>query len=171
MSFFRARLSIMSVVTSRLSNDQKKKLLSLLGHVQMHLLYKASVHGFTGGAFHARCDIQGPTVAVAYNSTGFVFGAYISQDFAQSGQEVKDEAAFVYSVSEADSPHRVRVTNGQCAFTDVHSGPNYGALVFLHEDKPEFQSNPGTNFNFKPDQIHGGDLSLTEFEVYRVEGL
>ncbi|XP_042244180.1 interferon-induced protein 44-like [Thunnus maccoyii] len=162
----------MSVVTSSLTEDQQKKLLSLFGHVRLHLLYKASVHCFTAAAFHSRCDKQGPTVIVAYNAAGFVLGAYTSKDYTQSGEGVKDDGAFLYSISAGvNKPLRVAIITGQCAFTDVPTGPNFGALVFLHEDKPEFQCNPGTGFNFEAAAMHGGNLALTEFEVYRVEGL
>ncbi|KAK9533879.1 hypothetical protein VZT92_008972 [Zoarces viviparus] len=162
----------MPVVTSSLSEDQQKKLLSLLGHVRIHLLYKASVHGFTALAFHNRCDIQGPTVIVAYNDGGFVFGAYTSQDYTQSGAKVSDEEAFLYSISAGGSkPLRVAGINRQCAFTDEATGPNYGALVFLHENAAKIISNPGENFTFQAAEMHGEDLALTEFEVYRVEGL
>ncbi|KAM7376107.1 hypothetical protein PAMP_005854 [Pampus punctatissimus] len=160
----------MSVVTSSLSENQQKKLMSLLGHVRFHLLYKASVHGFTAAAFHSRCDKQGPTVIVAYNAAGFVFGAYTSKDYTQSGEGIKDEEAFLYSISaEVNKPLRVAIISGQCAFTDGNTGPNYGALVFLHQDNPVVQSNPGTGFHFQPAAMHGEDLALTEFEVYRVE--
>lgn len=162
--------SVMSVVTSSLSNDQRKKLLSLLGHVRLHLLYKASIHGFTSEAFHKRCDKQGPTVIVAYNAAGFVFGAYTSKDYTQSGDDVDDEEAFLYSIhAEENKPMRVAVNSGECAFTDGEHGPDYGALVFLIDDEPEVESNPGTSFNFQAEEMHGEDLTLTEFEVYRAE--
>ncbi|KAM7403360.1 hypothetical protein PAMA_004013 [Pampus argenteus] len=160
----------MSVVTPSLSKDQQKKLMSLLGHVRLHLLYKASVHGFTAAAFHSRCDKQGPTVIVAYNAAGFVLGAYTSKDYTQSGEGIKDEEAFLYSISAGvNKPLRVANISGQCAFTDGATGPDYGALVFLREDQPVFESNPGTGFCFQPTAMHGGDLALTEFEVYRAE--
>ena len=66
---------IMSAVTSRLSEDQEKQLLSLFGQARICLLYKASVHDYTAVDFHARCDRQGPTITVAYNQSGFIFGA------------------------------------------------------------------------------------------------
>lgn len=164
--------SAMSVVTSSLSKDQEKQLLSLLGHVRLHLLYKASVHGFTAAAFHSRCDKQGPSVIVAYNAAGFVFGAYTSKDYTQSGVGVNDEEAFLYSIIENRKKHlRVAGISGQCAFTDGDTGPNFGALVFLHDDKPEFQSKPGTSFHFQAVAMHGNDVTLTEFEVYRAEGV
>ncbi|XP_017272034.1 interferon-induced protein 44-like [Kryptolebias marmoratus] len=162
----------MSAVTCRLSNDQENKLLSLFGHVRLHLLYKASIHGYTAAAFHARCDRQGPTVAVAYNAAGFVFGGYTSKDYTQSGQPVPDGEAFLYSISaERNKPLRVAGISGQPAFTDARTGPHFGALEFLCGDQPAVQSNPGTGFNFEAAEIHGNDLVLTEFEVYRVEGL
>ncbi|XP_070776063.1 interferon induced protein 44c2 [Enoplosus armatus] len=162
----------MSAVTSSLSKDQQKKLLSLLGHVRLHLLYKASVHDFTAAAFHSHCDKQGPTVIVAYNAAGFVFGAYTSKDYTQSGEGVNDKEAFLYSISaDRKEPLRWQVSAEQCAFIDGGTGPNYDALEFLHGDKPEFQSKPGTSFKFEAAAMHGEDLALTEFEVYRVEGL
>ncbi|XP_015259760.1 PREDICTED: interferon-induced protein 44-like isoform X1 [Cyprinodon variegatus] len=164
--------SIMPPVISSLSKHQEKQLMSLFGHVRLHLLYKATIHGFTAAAFHGHCDRQGPTVIVAYNAAGFVFGAYTSKDYTQSGAAVIDGEAFLYSINDGrKEPLRVGGISGQHAFTDEGSGPNYGALVFLHEDKSAVQSNPGSCFNFKPEEMHGTDLKLTEFEVYRVEGL
>ncbi|XP_049917254.1 interferon-induced protein 44-like isoform X2 [Epinephelus moara] len=163
---------VMPVVKSSLSKEQQKKLLSLLGHVRLHLLYKASVHGFTAAVFHSHCDNQGPTVIVAYNAAGFVFGAYTSKDYSQSGEAVTDEEAFLYSISAGgNKPLRVAGISGQSSFTDGSTGPDFGALVFLNEDKPEVQSKPGTSFHFQAAAMHGDDLNLTEFEVYRVEGL
>ncbi|KAM4540491.1 interferon-induced protein 44-like [Fundulus diaphanus] len=160
----------MPVVTSSLSREQERNLLALFGHVRLHLLYKGSVHSFTAAAFHSRCDQQGPTVIVAYNAAGFVFGAYTSKDYAQSGQEVHDGEAFLYSIApQRNKPLRVGGISGQRAFTDGGAGPNFGALVFLCEDRPLVQSFPGTCFNFQAAEMHGEDLALTEFEVYRVE--
>lgn len=161
----------MSDVTSSLSNDQEKKLLSLFGHVRLHLLYKASVHGFTAAAFHSRCDQQGPTLIAAFNAAGCVYGAYTSKDYTQSEQAVSDSETFLYGISAArPEPLKVDCGVGQPAFTDVKTGPDYGALVFLADDRPAVLSNPGTNFNFQAADIYGGDLALTELEVYRVEG-
>uniref|UniRef100_H3DII0 Interferon induced protein 44c2 n=2 Tax=Tetraodon nigroviridis TaxID=99883 RepID=H3DII0_TETNG len=162
----------MSAVTSSLSHEQEKKLLSLFGHVRLHLLYKASVHGFTAAAFHGLCNRQGHTVIAAFNAAGRVYGAYTSKDYASSGQAVSDGEAFLYSIS-ADRPEPLKVVGigGQPAFTDVNTGPDYGALVFLHNDQPAILSNPGTNFNFQAADVHGGDFNLTELEVYRVEDL
>lgn len=160
------------MVRSSLSGEQQKKLLSLFGHVRLHLLYKASVHGFAAASFHSRCDAQGATVIVAYNADGFVYGAYTSKNYTQSGQAIHDEEAFLYSIPAGqDKPLRVAGIPGQHAFTDVGTGPHFGALVFLHEDRPQVLSNPGQGFNFTNAAVHGGNLALTELEVFRVEGV
>lgn len=160
----------MSVVTSRLSEAQKQQLVSLFGHVKLCLLYKASVHGYTAADFHARCDRQGPTIAVAYNQTGFVFGAYTSKDYAKTAQVINDDKAFLFSINnETGIPLKITSIDGQFGFTDSDTGPNYGALVFLHDNAATVQSQPGTQYNFDPAQMHGDNLQLGEFEVYRVE--
>lgn len=162
----------MSQVTSSLSAEQQKKLLSLLGHVRLHLLYKATVHGFTGRSFHNYCNYQGPTVIVAYNAAGFVYGAYTSQDHTTQNMEVTDTAAFLYSIPpDQDEVLKVAGIPGQCAFTNNgQAGPNFGAVVFLYGDQPGIVSNPGTRFQVEVKDVHGNDFALTELEVYRAEG-
>ncbi|KAK0144800.1 Interferon-induced protein 44-like [Merluccius polli] len=163
---------LMSVVKSSLSGEQEQKLLSLFGRVRLHLLYKASVHGFEADDFHRRCDAQGPTLLAAYNTSGYVFGAYTTKDYEESGEGlVCDDKAFLYSISggKKKAPLRVASDDGQHGFTDGGHGPDFGALKFLEADAAAVASNPGTGFTFVPKDMHGDDLALTEFEVYRVE--
>ncbi|XP_055017927.1 interferon-induced protein 44-like [Boleophthalmus pectinirostris] len=162
----------MSAIISSLTNDQRKKLLSLFNHAQLHLLYKASVHGFAANQFHFRCDIQGPTICVAYNNSGFVYGAYTSKDYAQSNQNIVDERAFLYSISpDRPQPIRVGVNAGQNAFLDGNTGPYFYPLLFLYNNSAAVTNSGGAAFTFNPAELHGNDMALTEFEVYRVEEL
>ncbi|XP_049338792.1 interferon-induced protein 44-like isoform X1 [Astyanax mexicanus] len=164
-------VTIMSAVTSRLSKQQEMKLCSMLSCSRLSLLFKASVHGYTGAAFHQKCDNQGPTVTVAYNISGYIFGAYTSKNYAQTGQNILDENAFLFSFNEREmkkDPLRVVCAAGQYSSYDTSTGPYFHSLVFLHNDTPTVYSNPGT-FNFDPVEMHGNDLQLIECEVYRVE--
>ncbi|XP_049337991.1 interferon-induced protein 44-like isoform X2 [Astyanax mexicanus] len=161
----------MSTVTSRLSRQQEKQLCFLLNCSRLSLLFKASVHGYTADAFHRRCDWQGPTVTVAYNNSWFIFGAYTSKYYAQTGQNIADDKAFVFSFNEREmkkKPLRVVSTEAQRSFIDAKTGPNFVSLLFLYNNTATVYSNPGT-YNFNPVEIHGNNLQLTEFEVYRVE--
>uniref|UniRef100_A0A4W5KNQ1 TLDc domain-containing protein n=1 Tax=Hucho hucho TaxID=62062 RepID=A0A4W5KNQ1_9TELE len=162
----------MSVVKSSLSVEQEKKLLSLFGHVRLHLLYKASVHGYMNLAFHSRCDGQGPTILVAYNKAGFVYGGYISKDYAQTGQAINDDKAFLYSITDQrEKPLRVSSTDGQNGFTDGFYGLNVGVLWFLNNNTATVEIVAGNSYTFEAEEMHGNDLQLTECEVYRVEDL
>ncbi|KAJ8341993.1 hypothetical protein SKAU_G00319210 [Synaphobranchus kaupii] len=158
----------MSAVRSTLSRAQEKQLSALLGHVKLSLLYKASVHGYANATFHAKCDLQGPTVVVAYNGTGFIFGAYTSKDYAQSGAHIADDQAFLFSFI---GENRIQPKLPQQAFIDGYTGPNFGALLFLNGNAAAVASAPGSLYNFEAAEMHGNDLVLTECEVYRVEDL
>ncbi|KAL2097905.1 hypothetical protein ACEWY4_007112 [Coilia grayii] len=162
----------MSVVTSRLTRGQERRICSIFGHARLSLIYKASIHGYNNANFHNKCNQQGPTLTVAYNNSGFIFGAYISKDYAQTGQNIVDEKAFLFSFDEKEQnpePYRVASQNGQPAFTDGDTGPNFGSLIFLHNNADTIHSNPGNFFNFDPIKMHGNNLQLLECEVYRVE--
>nr|XP_055057641.1 interferon-induced protein 44-like [Misgurnus anguillicaudatus]XP_055057642.1 interferon-induced protein 44-like [Misgurnus anguillicaudatus] len=163
----------MSAVLSSLTIEQRKKLRSMFYPSKLSLLFKASVHGYHYEYFHQKCDRQGPTVAVAYNNSGYVFGAFTNTDYARTGRNVVDNKAFLFSFNDrmgnAD-PLRVVGRNPQCSFHDgSNTGPNFGSLAFIYNNTATVYSNPGEYYQFDPLQMHGNNLNLTEFEVYRVE--
>lgn len=157
----------------KLTQEQEKQLCSLLGNVKLSLLFKASIYGYTGAAFHQKCDHQGPTVSVGYNSTGFVFGGYTSKDHdvAKQGQYIQDDKAFLFSLT-GRNPVRYPVTNAQYA-VKMHNttGPYFGeALLLMNANTATVISIPGNYYNFNAAEMHGNNLNLTECEVYKVEG-
>ncbi|XP_028833266.1 interferon-induced protein 44-like [Denticeps clupeoides] len=137
----------MSAVKSNLSKEQERMLCSMFDRAKLSLLFKASVHGYSGSSFHQKCDNQGPTITVAYNNSGLVYGGYVSKDFAQTGQDVYDEKAFLFSLdcrSEDIILRQVPVTNGQPAFNDGAYSPNFGSL---YNNSNNVFSNPGNYFD------------------------
>uniref|UniRef100_A0A3Q3EX93 Interferon induced protein 44f3 n=1 Tax=Kryptolebias marmoratus TaxID=37003 RepID=A0A3Q3EX93_KRYMA len=104
----------MSALNSKLTRSQQKTICSQLGSVKLKLLHKASVHGFTGPAFHNRCDNHCPTVSVGYNVSGYVFGGYTRQAFSQTGQYANDDQAFLFTFS-GEQLLKYPVTNAQYA--------------------------------------------------------
>ncbi|XP_026179135.1 interferon-induced protein 44-like isoform X2 [Mastacembelus armatus] len=154
----------------RLTRSQQKTICSQLGNVKFQLLYKASIHGFTGAAFHQRCDNLNPTVSVGYNASGFVFGGYTKQPFNQSGQYGYDDQAFLFSFN-GEKLLKYPVTNPQYAVKMIaNSGPYFGeSLVLVNGSQAVVYSNVGSYYNFSAADMHGNDLKLTECEVYQVE--
>lgn len=161
----------MPALNSNLSRSQQRTICSQLGSVKLKLIYKASVHGFTGAAFHQRCDNQSPTVSVGYNASGYVFGGYTRKPFSQTGQYVKDDQAFLFTFS-GEQLLKYQVANAAYAvYMVVESGPYFGnALGFFNGSNPVVYSNPGGHYYFDAAEMHGNDLNLTDCEVYRVEG-
>uniref|UniRef100_A0A0F8AKR8 Interferon-induced protein 44-like protein n=1 Tax=Larimichthys crocea TaxID=215358 RepID=A0A0F8AKR8_LARCR len=154
----------------RLTRSQQKSICSQLGSVRLKLLYKASIHGFTGAAFHQLCDNQGPTMSVGYNASGYVFGGYTRQPFSQSGQYVHDDQAFLFTFKQ-DNVLKYPVTGPANAVRMIaNSGPYFGeALALVNGGQAKVYSNPGNYYNFNAAEMHGNDLNLTECEVYQVE--
>lgn len=158
-------------MNSKLSNSQQRKICSELGHVKLQLLYQASIHGFTGAAFHQKCDNHSPTVSVGYNASGYVFGGYTTQPFCQSGQYVRDDQAFLFTF-KGEKLLKYHVIGPANAVRMIgNSGPYFGEqLVLMNGGQPIVYSNPGNFYNFTAADMHGNNLNLTECEVYEVVG-
>uniref|UniRef100_A0A4W6CLE9 TLDc domain-containing protein n=1 Tax=Lates calcarifer TaxID=8187 RepID=A0A4W6CLE9_LATCA len=161
----------LSTMNSMLSSTQQRTICSQLGRVKLQLLYKASIHGFTGAAFHERCDTRSPTVSVGYNNSGYVFGGYTKQPFTKSGNYVHDDQAFLFTFS-GEKLLKYPVTGPAYAvYMDPNSGPYFGgALVLVNGNQAVVYSSPGNYYNFNAAEMHGNNLNLTECEVYQVEG-
>ncbi|TRZ02815.1 hypothetical protein DNTS_026425 [Danionella cerebrum] len=166
-----------AALQSRLTKKKNDALCALLGKVNLTLLYKASVHGYHAADFHQECDFQGPTLLVAYNNTGYIFGGYTSVDYAQSYDNIKDDKAFLFSfqgdVPLCIKPHtnkplhpvfrsRSLVNNGASTFGQQ--------LIFCYNNQPlVYNQNTNSVFNINPATLYGNDTNLIECEVYKVE--
>ncbi|XP_039538270.1 interferon-induced protein 44-like [Pimephales promelas] len=156
-------------LTSKLPKERKEQLCASLGNVDLTLLYKASVHGYTASAFHQRCDRQGPTVLVAYNSSGYIFGGYTSVEYAQSGQQITDGEAFLFSFQGGACSY-IKVNSGQYARYDDAKGPCFGQqLYFCYNNQSVVYHQGGNAFNINTSSMYGNDTQLSECEVYKVE--
>uniref|UniRef100_A0A8C2IQN1 Interferon-induced protein 44-like n=1 Tax=Cyprinus carpio TaxID=7962 RepID=A0A8C2IQN1_CYPCA len=156
-------------LTSSLTEDQRKQLCDLLGNVTLSLLYKASVYGYKPHLFHQRCDSQGPTLLVAYNRSGYIFGAYTSVDYTRNEQYITDEEAFLFSF-QGKFPVYIKVNSGHYARYDDAGMPNFGQqLYFCTNNQPVVYIRGGKSFSFNAERFYGNDSRLTECEVYKVE--
>ncbi|XP_073699740.1 interferon-induced protein 44-like [Garra rufa] len=159
----------MESLTSNLTEEKRNQLCGLLGNVDLTLLYKASVYGYQASAFHQRCDRQGPTLLVAYNSSGYIFGGYTSVDYAQSGQYVTDEDTFLFSF-QGKIPVCIKINTGHNARYDDAGGPSFGQqLYFCYNNQATMYNQGGSAFTFSSATMNGNDNQLSECEVYKVE--
>ncbi|XP_039667074.1 interferon-induced protein 44-like isoform X6 [Perca fluviatilis] len=160
----------LSTMNSMLTNSQQKTICSQLGRVKLQLLYKASIHGFTGAAFHQRCDNRCPTVSVGYNASGYVFGGYTKQPFSQSGQYVHDDQAFLFTFSGEKLIKYPVTIPANAVRMMANCGPYFGeTFVLVNASRAVVYTNPGNYYNLNAAEMHGNDLNLAECEVYEVE--
>uniref|UniRef100_A0ABM5G8E9 Interferon-induced protein 44-like isoform X1 n=2 Tax=Pogona vitticeps TaxID=103695 RepID=A0ABM5G8E9_9SAUR len=163
-------------VQSRLTKEEKRSLSYLVGSKQFSLLYKGSVHGYDANAFHSMCNRQGPTVVVAYNGSGYIFGGFTVQSYTSCGRYLNDEKAFLFRLKGKDGelgPLKIPVKIANQAVCDYsHIGPNFGdnALLFLSQNSAAVATKFGSaTYTFSAEDLHGNDQVLLECEVYRVE--
>ncbi|XP_043078985.1 interferon-induced protein 44-like [Puntigrus tetrazona] len=164
-----SQVPMIAPVSCKLPDEKGKRLRALLGNVKLSLLYKASVHGYKASAFHQRCDRRGPTLLVAFNRSGYVFGGYTSVEYARSGQHVIDREAFLFSF-QGRMPVCIKINGGHYARLDDAGGPNFGQqLYFCYNNQPVVLNHRGNAFSVNTATMYGNDTELTECEVYKVK--
>ncbi len=62
------------------------------------LLYRATRDGFTGQAFHSKCDGKGNTITIIKNNLNYVFGGFASSAWKSSNVYINDPNAFLFSL-------------------------------------------------------------------------
>jgi hypothetical protein len=65
------------------------------------LLYRATRDGFTGKAFHSKCDGKGNTITIIKSHLNYVFGGYASSAWNSSEKYINDPNAFLFSLRRA----------------------------------------------------------------------
>ncbi|XP_067252972.1 interferon-induced protein 44-like [Chanodichthys erythropterus] len=159
----------MDLHASDLTEEQRKQLRSLLGNVELTLLYKASFHGHHASTFHQQCDRQGPTLHVAYNYLGYIFGGYTSVDYTQSGRQITDKEAFLFSIKDKVFIC-IKINSGHYVRFDNAKGPNFGQQLYLcYNNQPVVNYQKGNAFSCDAKTLYGDDTELSDFEVYKVE--
>ncbi|XP_019344734.1 interferon-induced protein 44-like isoform X2 [Alligator mississippiensis] len=166
----------MSAVKTRLTKDEEKELKYLLGSSHLTLLYKGSVHGFTAAEFHAKCDNQGPTVTVAYNGSGFIFGGFTSQSYVSAQMCLTDKNAFLFRLRRKEgvvtSQTFVCQFAANAVYVSQNNGPNFGncfQITLGGNSASSVTINANQNYIATAEELTGNDLMLLECEVYRVE--
>lgn len=86
-----------------LQPEEQTSLKQMIGgssRLRLTLLYKVSRDGGSAWTFHTKCDSQGPTITVIYNTKDTVYGGYTSQSWLGAGAEfgAHDEKAFLFQV-------------------------------------------------------------------------
>ncbi|XP_051868497.1 interferon-induced protein 44-like isoform X2 [Pristis pectinata] len=167
----------MSVITSRLTEEDLKLVFETLGKVKLHFLYKASIHGFHTRYFFEKCTKQGPTLTVGYMGSNCIFGSYISRDLSNYENRI-DNRAFLFRIANTGAERVITkfdVKLEASAFSCYSkTGLNFGdSLVFMADEKANVNIRPGQSYNLDDTDPFDCNvpIDLIELETYRVEEL
>ncbi|XP_008577667.1 PREDICTED: interferon-induced protein 44 [Galeopterus variegatus] len=153
-------------VTTRLTWLQEKILQNYLGGKQFSLLYKASVHKFSGQNLLQKCCHQGPTIALIYSEDN-VIGAYVQESY----QKGKNASIILFALKETE-------------ISECKKGP-YVLFSLFYDTNSELQCgyNGGIQIHLPRKEIYMDSdivndlglpqkpISFQECEVFRCEDL
>ena len=154
---------------------------------QGNLLYRATRDGFTGQAFHAKCDGKGNTISIIKNNLNNVFGGYGSSAWHSSSFSINDPNAFIFSLRRAgvSNKDKFAVKDAVYALCGHPSyGPTFGGgydIYICDQSNIEIgsYSNFGNSYNLPNGYTYNGNASVflagnyqqwttTEIEVYQI---
>ncbi|KAF4083200.1 hypothetical protein AMELA_G00137290 [Ameiurus melas] len=164
-------MDALGLVFPSIFTEAQEEIYSWLGNVELHLLYKASVHGYTASAFHQRCDHQGPTLIVACSNSGEIYGGYTSEDYTQTKCYINDGNAFLFHL-QGTTPVQfgIKTPRGKNArYDDYNAGPCFGNEVyFLHNNSAQVSCKPGNVYMFNTNNRVGYNHFHGNNQVYRL---
>ncbi|XP_061186821.1 uncharacterized protein LOC133194940 [Saccostrea echinata] len=170
-----------------LKQNYREQLATWIGKTcHFRLLYKISRDGCSATTFHQKCDGQGPTVTVLYNTNNTIFGGYLSQSWNSNGAHIADTNAFLFRLQYNGSsyPHKAPVNGSYYNYAGYGDG-NYGPSFGGNTDLRTFQGNvskSGNTFALSgyvqvqyytyngqdTNSMTNNNLSVTDLEVYLV---
>ena len=172
-----------------LQKAYKDQLVKWIGRpCHFRLLYKISRDGCSAPTFHQKCDSQGPTVTVLYNTNKTIFGGYLSQSWNSSMAYINDLSAFLFRLqyNGASNPLKFSVSEAASAgYGNSHYGPTFGAghdiqtfTGTINKSKDYFSLNGyvhdiGNSYKLygqNSSDITNDSVQVTDLEVYSVIG-
>ena len=171
-----------------LDKKYKDQLVAWIGRpCHFRLLYKISRDGCSAPTFHQKCDGQGPTVTVLYNTNNTIYGGYLSQSWNSSGAYINDPSAFLFRLQYNGSSNPLKCPVNSTVYAgygDSSYGPTFGGYDIqtfsgtINKSGNSFPLNGsvsslGNSYNLNGQNsysITNNSLQVTDFEVYNVEG-
>ena len=167
--------------------------------VELTTLFKASRDGCLAATFHRLCDNKGPTLSVAYNRLGCVFGVYCSISLLSNDSWMPDHQTFLFRLRRNDRFSPLRVLAKPDVISALYCYKDYGPRIgnsatgkvefslFEGTTAFEFQTEGNDKFcipnttlttgnsvfdwrDAQPADFHNGNVELIDIEVYSVKG-
>lgn len=157
-----------------------------VGTMELTLLYRASVDGFDGSQFHAKCDGKKKTIVIVKSSAGNVFGGYTT--WTQDNKWHRDGTCFlfawdnhkneckIYPIKQSHANKAVKHYSGH--------GPCFGQghdLLIVNGANKSASRSAGASFiDLKGDTLTGSkvqimkkywEFGISEYECFQISVL
>ncbi|XP_053388647.1 interferon-induced protein 44-like [Mercenaria mercenaria] len=176
----------MGVKLTNKDMDQLEKWIGT-GPKTFTLLYAITRDGCKPKAFHDKCDYQGPTITVLYNTNGSVYGGYNPTSWnSDRNQYTCCTDAFLFQLYYNGSPkaNKFSLKSDRYQYAienNSNCGPTFGYTDLrtftdtVSRSDSYFSLNVKSKFNedydmqgLSAEEIYNDDWNVTELEVYKV---
>lgn len=181
--------SVSENMTELLNQKYRDQLVTWIGKTcHFRLLYKISRDGCSAPTFHQKCDGQGATITVLYNTNNTIYGSYLSQSWKSNNVWINDPNAFLFRLqyNGSSNPLKFPVSSETYAgYGNSNYGPTFGdgydITTFtgtVNSSGGYFSLNGdysglGNSYNLNgqnSNSITNNSLQVTDLEVYQVKG-
>lgn len=177
-------------MTELLNEKYRDQLITWIGKpCHFRLLYKISRDGCSAPTFHQKCNGQGATVTVLYNTNNTVYGGYLSQSWHSNSAYINDPNAFLFRLqyNGSSNPLKFPVSSATYAgYGNSNNGPSFGGSTLdmktftgtIYSSGDYFPLNGSVSFSGGYYSLNGqtsnsitnNNLKVTDLEVYQVKG-
>ncbi|KAL3875301.1 hypothetical protein ACJMK2_038221 [Sinanodonta woodiana] len=176
-------------MAKKITVKERKQLAAWIeqGPKTFQLLYSIQRDGCSSEMFHQKCDNQGSTVTVVYNTNNSVYGGFTAKSWAATNTYVTDDHAFLFQLRfngiEKFNKFPVNPSNiGNAIYPYSNYGPTFGGGHTLHcfsgsvsKNGSSYALNGSSSFQngyyscSVPDgDITNGHMNVFDLEIYRV---
>ncbi|XP_056000058.1 interferon-induced protein 44-like isoform X2 [Ostrea edulis] len=171
-----------------LTQNYREQLATWIGKTcHFRLLYKISRDGCSAQTFHQKCDGQGPTVTVLYNTNNTIYGGYLSQSWNSNGGYINDPYACLFRLqyNGSSNPLKFQITKtANAGYGDSNNGPTFGGGHDLKTftgtiiksgnvfSLNGYVQNIGNSYNLNgqnANSVTNNNMKVTDLEVYLVQ--
>jgi hypothetical protein len=114
-----------------LNQGEDYMLVKEIGTSKLELLYRGSRDGFSGNAFHKKCDGKEGTLTLI-KVKDYVFGGYTSVAWDSTGKWKSDSEAFIFSLRRGGQTSPVKLKIDQKYANKAIKGGSYHSIGFFY---------------------------------------
>ena len=93
--------------------------------INLELILKGSIDGFSNDIFHEKADNKGPTLLIFKSTIGNLFGGYAEQSWNKNGGWIKGKGkSFLFSINE-NKKMACKINNYEL-YGKYNYGPSFG---------------------------------------------